>query len=343
MPFCPDCGARVDESDNFCTECGGQLYKLRHTARGSTPTRVRRIFLLLVLLFCCCVLLFVVGRERGYFEFGQNSDGKTTPSEVSQTPTSTPPSVAECETDEVALQIAVWAFYDESGGDWPTIDFNVPGDVSWAASDGLGSTFVPDYLVEILKSDSICDWHIDSSGLVYAAEVGCPCDTELESSPAPGCKYVWTEVHGTRYPEPGADYEPIVLCDNPEATDVTWPELKDFLREDKTDEMLYIEDVFMCADFAEMLHNNAEAAGIRAAWVGIDLYGSDEGHALNAFNTTDRGLVYIDVTNADVAPCSSDSIATVLEGKQLASELIFPPCAGQDLEPMGKVKEIWIT
>jgi hypothetical protein len=62
--------------------------------------------------------------------------------------------------------------------------------------------------------------------------------------------------------------------------------------------MYYNDNSFVCADFAEMLHNNAEKAGWRAAWVGIDLAGSEGGHALNAFQTTDEGLVYADCTSS---------------------------------------------
>ena len=84
----------------------------------------------------------------------------------------------------------------------------------------------------------------------------------------------------------------------------------------------------VCADFAEDVHNNAEVQGIKAAWVGIDFVGDDEGHALNAFMTTDKGLVYIDCTGADIserfrqaleAPSASmtwDKIAYVEIGKE---------------------------
>jgi hypothetical protein len=56
------------------------------------------------------------------------------------------------------------------------------------------------------------------------------------------------------------------------------------------------KNAYVCADFARDVHNSAEAAGIRAAWVGIDIEGEAEGHAINAFQTTDRGLVFIDCT-----------------------------------------------
>jgi len=95
--------------------------------------------------------------------------------------------------------------------------------------------------------------------------------------------------------ECGADGEPIELINNPDATDPTYAGLVVFIKEDSTDKHLYSYD-YVCSDFAEAVHNNAEAAGIRAAWVAIDLEGEVEGHACNAFETTDRGLVYIDCT-----------------------------------------------
>jgi len=88
----------------------------------------------------------------------------------------------------------------------------------------------------------------------------------------------------------------IVLENNPDAVDPTWEQVVAFLKADRTDEMEYVASDFMCGSFAQEVHNNAEKAGIRAAWVGIDLAGKQVGHAVNAFNTTDRGLVYTDST-----------------------------------------------
>jgi len=95
----------------------------------------------------------------------------------------------------------------------------------------------------------------------------------------------------------GADGEPIVLTENPEATDPTWDDLVDFLEEDATDQIEYDRDAFICGDFAEAVHNNAEAAGIKAAFVPIRL-NQEPGHAVNAFNV-DGTTVFIDVINGD--------------------------------------------
>jgi hypothetical protein len=100
----------------------------------------------------------------------------------------------------------------------------------------------------------------------------------------------------------GADL-PIELQNNPEAVVVSYRSLQDFLHQDTTDLLPYIErdnseglTPFVCSDFAELVHNNAEAAGIRAGYVSIDWIDGDIGHAINAFETTDQGLVFIDCT-----------------------------------------------
>lgn len=130
-------------------------------------------------------------------------------------------------------------------------------------------------------------------------------------------------------PYVGASFEPIRLVNNPDAKDISFAELKSFILEDDTDEETYIVGVRMCGDFAETLHNNAERADIRAAWVGIDFAGEEIGHAFNAFQTTDRGLVYIDCTGEGLKgmtyeellygephPCEYDTIAYVEIGKE---------------------------
>jgi hypothetical protein len=89
--------------------------------------------------------------------------------------------------------------------------------------------------------------------------------------------------------------QPLELYENAQAVDPSWAQLQQFLVADNTDQQLYIPDVFVCADFAALLHNRAEMAGIKTAYVSIDFV-SGPAHAFNAFHTTDRGLVYIDCT-----------------------------------------------
>jgi len=58
---------------------------------------------------------------------------------------------------------------------------------------------------------------------------------------------------------------------NPDARNPSWKQLKNFLQKDLTDRIEYDEDSFVCADYAEMLHNSAEKAGWRTAFVVVEL------------------------------------------------------------------------
>jgi hypothetical protein len=115
--------------------------------------------------------------------------------------------------------------------------------------------------------------------------------------------------------------EPLVLTDNESAKNCSWYDLLIFLENDDTDELMYRNGTFVCTDFAERLHNNAEQAGIRAAFVIIDYSDEEIGHAINAFETTDMGLVFIDCTGStekNNGRINWDKMAYVKEGEKYA-------------------------
>ena len=106
----------------------------------------------------------------------------------------------------------------------------------------------------------------------------------------------------------------------------------------------------MCADFAERLHNDAEMAGIRCAFVTVDT--SEGFHALNAFQTTDQGLIYVDDTglmagtyslNAGTPRCVKTVNMTI--GQNYVPVSLFPyPCWSSKWDSMGTIisyRVIW--
>jgi TolA-binding protein len=134
----------------------------------------------------------------------------------------------------------------------------------------------------------------------------------------------------------------ITLVDNRVSRNPTWQQLEAFLQEDKTDKKIYVKGTYECGNYAQDLHNIAEAKGIRSAWVAIQFV-KGEGHALTAFRTVDRGLVYIDVTGdkSSTGPSNLDRIVQVNKGEPLIERLLFP----EGWEFLGKteiVKEIAI-
>jgi hypothetical protein len=75
--------------------------------------------------------------------------------------------------------------------------------------------------------------------------------------------------------------------------DPSYSQLKAFIAADKTDEKEYVVGFYVCHDFAaDVKANAASQKNFRCAYVNIDFSGS--GHAIIAFYTTDRGLVYIE-------------------------------------------------
>ncbi len=74
--------------------------------------------------------------------------------------------------------------------------------------------------------------------------------------------------------------------------DPTYAEAVAFIRADHTDRNEYDEDSYICSHFSRDVCNNAEAQGWRCAFV--ELRYPDSGHAIIAFDTVDRGLVYFE-------------------------------------------------
>jgi hypothetical protein len=91
--------------------------------------------------------------------------------------------------------------------------------------------------------------------------------------------------------------QPVTLRNNPHARDVTFGEVLAFVQSNHVNQLAYRTGQFACTEFAVTLHDQAEASGIRCALVGVR-FARGTGHALNAFHTTDKGLVYIDCTGS---------------------------------------------
>jgi len=128
-----------------------------------------------------------------------------------------------------------------------------------------------------------------------------------------GSKVYYTQVFDVLNAASGSG-EPIRLYENPMARDVSWEQVKEFVMNDDTNSHTYIPGSFVCADFAALLHNRAEIAGIKTAYISVD-FTAGPGHALDAFNTTDRGLVYID--------CTGPGFQSPAFGESLDSQYIY--------------------
>lgn len=115
------------------------------------------------------------------------------------------------------------------------------------------------------------------------------------SSSAPFVEHVYPDYEGADvYGGIGI----IRLDNNEKAKNPTYSEVIKFLKADSTDKNSY-NDGYVCADYARDVHNHAEAAGYKCGFVIINFRDSGTGHACNAFDTTDKGRVYVDCTSFD--------------------------------------------
>lgn len=103
----------------------------------------------------------------------------------------------------------------------------------------------------------------------------------------------------------------IILNNTQNAADPTYEELIDFLKNDQTNQIRYNSDSFV---YAQKLHDSAEKAGYRCAWVSVQFTEGRE-HACNSFNTTDKGTVFVDRTSGNSGG-NWDSFVDVDIGKQ---------------------------
>lgn len=98
-------------------------------------------------------------------------------------------------------------------------------------------------------------------------------------------------------------FNQIVLSGNQtiETKNPTFKAVRDFILKDTTNRNTFIAGKYECRHFATDVNNNAEAAGIKAAFV-LLCYTNGQ-HAVIGFKTTDRGMIYIEPqTDAAIQP-----------------------------------------
>jgi hypothetical protein len=186
---------------------------------------------------------------------------------------------------------------------------------------GIGSKIAALVIVLVVIGVMVGVWHNQIAGFLglaptvpdgpeSATTTSAPEDADSPATTPGG----FSVFHDIQPPYAKTSGIQVNLINNPSATDPTWQQLVTFIRSDGTDEKIYGEYSFACGAFAEEVHNNAEAAGIKAAWVAVDFGDLSWGHACNAFQTRDKGLVFIDCTGEDLSSILT-TIPTPLNGK----------------------------
>jgi hypothetical protein len=136
-----------------------------------------------------------------------------------------------------------------------------------------------------------------------------------------------------------ADRSRMVLYNADDAKNPTSVELVKAVMLDKTDQQIYTSNKFDCVDYAKMLHNNMEARGIRSGVVMITYKDTKQGHLCNVFQTTDKGLIYIDNTGSE-GKCGKDRFSFPVVGSYYKF-ISFAGVSGQVEHTIGKIETAW--
>ncbi|WP_174591062.1 AN1-type zinc finger domain-containing protein [Methanocella conradii] len=137
------------------------------------------------------------------------------------------------------------------------------------------------------------------------------------------------------------------ITEHRDAKDPTYAQLISFLLNDHTELDTYIPGSYVCENFAIRLHDNAESNLIRAHLVNVEFYGQSSGHMIVAFNTVDRGTVYIDDTGNTIEQkmrgCPSlDAYVNPAVGQEYIPQYLFPGLAGGWYHTsMGRVSDVY--
>jgi hypothetical protein len=125
------------------------------------------------------------------------------------------------------------------------------------------------------------------------------------------------QVLAARPPIASSTSNPLRISTN----SVTWAELVSFLEKDHTNWNPYIPGKYTCLDFSTDLVANATQHGFKAWIVAVDFTDGGLGHAFVAFETIDRGIVYVE-------PQADDTYPVVARGKNLCDSWGVYQCMG---------------
>jgi hypothetical protein len=82
------------------------------------------------------------------------------------------------------------------------------------------------------------------------------------------------------------------LAGSGESRNPTYLEALEFIESDQTDKNQYVEGKYTCSNFAVDFENNAFESGYKCGFVLVLFV--NKSHALNCFNTTDYGLIFVE-------------------------------------------------
>lgn len=178
-----------------------------------------------------------------------------------------------------------------------------------AEASGINCTIIGSGLINSTPANAIDAFYTTDKGMVYVDTTAMNVSRENYTVPFDSIQLLrdwWTT------PTPWADLDGkyVTIKTYRDAKPVSYSDLIAFLDNDNTEDKIYVEPAYTCVDFSAELYNNAEANGIKCGLVAVNYEEPILGHAFNAFETTDRGIVYIDCTGINETYREAGYVAT---------------------------------
>ena len=144
-------------------------------------------------------------------------------------------------------------------------------------------------------------------------------------------EYAFDNLAIYRY-DPANVYTPIrpEYTPTPSYRSITWKELADFIARDHTNWNQYDVNNYVCLDFAIDLVENARKENIKAWIVGVDFANGELGHAFVAFETSDKGIRYVE-------PQEDYTYSNLAVGSNLCDDWGKAKCMGE----VAKIEHYW--
>src|SRR5271157_5266458 len=305
VPFRPRLGQRV-----YCQECF-EYIKAKRKIRKANKRTLRQFWSIGVKLFYVAVIIailaFLAIAYTTYSKYQPMIDDYN--SKVA-------------DMNAVYDRITAYTNVQKSSQDYLSSAWlsNFKGNIDEYQADGINATIAGELLLD-------CPYYDKGALQANSDNFNVSLETALEYYNTPSHTVALFNQQDDAYEAyPGGSTVQITVYRD--VSDPSYNQLTNFLYSDNTVDDTYIPGSYVCVNFAVHLYENAESHGIRGHLIDIGLDNSP-GHMIDAFDTTDRGIIYIDATGNTVEQKmrGSPSIPTTVNvavGQNYIAQYLFP-------------------
>ena len=191
-----------------------------------------------------------------------------------------------------------------------------------AEEHGINCTVIGTDMDNGIPGHALVEFYTDDMGTEYADPTSMNVSGADLDNIDMGRVIFMREMWKQQFPITDATNKTVQVVEYRNATPISFEQLTDFLRRDNTEEATYDYPNYTCANFATTLYDRAEIQGIKCGIVAVEFYNESQGHAFDAFPTTDRGIVYIDDTGLNASQeaegyIENDNVVYLQAGSEL--------------------------